>query len=98
MFDSPSRAIQCALKLHDLLKNDSLRISLHVGECNADDGRPSASIVDAARRASELAPEGKIIVTQTLRDILAGSGVVFDLRKIRIDKQKAENVSFYSLT
>jgi pimeloyl-ACP methyl ester carboxylesterase/DNA-binding CsgD family transcriptional regulator len=97
-FDSPSRAIQCALKLRDLLKDDSLRISLHVGECNVDDGKPSSSIVDAARRASEFAPHGKIIVTQTLRDILAGSGVVFDLRKIHIDKQKSESLSFYALT
>ncbi len=98
VFDSPSRAIQCALKLRDIIKDDSLRISLHVGESNVDDGKPSSSIVDAARRASELAPYGKIIVTQTLHDILAGSGVVFDLRKIHIDKQKSENVSFYALT
>ena len=97
VFDSPSRAIQCALKLRDLVKDNSLRISLHVGECTVDDGRPSSSIVDAARRAAELAPVGKIIITQTLRDILAGSGVVFDLRKIHIDKQKSENTSFYAL-
>ncbi len=98
VFDSPGRAIQCALKLRDLIKDDSLRLSLHVGECNADDGKPSASVVDASQRAAGLAPEGKIIVTQTLRDILAGSGVVFDLRQIHIDKQKPENVLFYALS
>lgn len=98
VFDSPSRAIQCALKLRDLIKDDSLCLSLHVGECNANDGKPSASVVDASRRAAGLAPEGKIIVTQTLRDILAGSGVVFDLRQIHIDEQKTENVLFYALS
>lgn len=98
VFDSPSRAIQCALKLRGLIKDDSLRISLHVGECNVNDGKPAPLIVEAARHAAEFAPQGKIIITQTLRDILAGSGVVFDLRTIHIDNQKPENVSFYALT
>jgi len=97
VFDSPSRAIQCALKLGELLKNETLRISLHVGECNIIDSKPSPSIVEIARRAAEFAPQGKILLTQTLRDILAGSGVIFDLRQIHIDQQKAERVSFYTL-
>ena len=98
IFDSPSRGIQCALKLRDLIKNDALRISLHVGECNMDDGKPTRAVVDVARRAAEFAPQGKILITQTLRDILAGSGVVFDLRQIHIDKQKSQSMSFYALT
>ena len=98
VFDSPSRAIRCALKLSELIKDDSLRVSLHVGECNLSDGRPSSSVVEAARRAAGFAPQGKIIVTQTLRDILAGSGVVFDLRQIHIDSKKTESVSLYALT
>jgi len=98
VFDSPSRAIHCALKLRDLIKNDALRISLHVGECTVEEGKPSQAVIDIARRAAEFAPQGKILVTQPLHDILAGSGVVFDLRQVHIDKQKAESVSFYSLT
>ena len=98
IFDSPSRAIQCALKLRDLIKDDTLRITLHVGECHVDDGKPTSSVVDATRRAAEFAPQGKILLTQTLRDILAGSGVVFDLRQIHIDKQKSQSMSFYALT
>ncbi|HET9908226.1 MAG TPA: alpha/beta fold hydrolase, partial [Anaerolineales bacterium] len=97
VFDSPSRAIQCALKLRESITNDSLRISLHVGECNTANGKPSSSVVEAARRASEFGPQGKIIVTQTLRDILAGSGAVFDLRRIHLDQQKQESISFYAL-
>ena len=97
VFDSPSRAIQCALKLRELIKDDSLRVSLHVGECRAADSRPSPIVVEAARRASDFVPQGKIIVTQTLRDILAGSGVVLDLRQIHIDTQGSESVFFYAL-
>lgn len=98
VFDSPSRAIQCALKLRDLLQSDALRISLHVGECQVETGKPTSSVIESARRAAEFAPQGKILLTQTLRDILAGSGVVFDLRQIHIDEKKAESAAFYALT
>ena len=97
MFDSPSRAIQCALKLRDLLQTDALRISLHVGECQVETGKPTSSVIEIARRAAEFAPQGKILLTQTLRDILAGSGMVFDLRQIHIDNQRSESISFYAL-
>jgi len=98
VFDSPSRGTQCALKIRELIKTEALRISLHVGECSVNDGKPTHLVVNVARRAAELAPTGKIIITQTLRDILAGSGVVFDLRQIHIDQQISGSVSFYSLT
>lgn len=98
VFDSPNRAIKCALKLRDLINNDALCISLHVGECNASDGKPSVSIVEAARQSAEYTPAGRVIVTQTLRDILAGSGVVFDLQQIYIENQKTENISFFTLS
>jgi hypothetical protein len=97
VFDSPSRAIQCALKLRGLVNDGSLRISLHVGECNVENGKPTAAVIDTARRAAEVAAQGKVIVTQNLRDILAGSGVVFDLRQIQIDSQKSESSSLYAL-
>jgi len=97
VFDSPSRATQCALKLRDFITRDVLRISLHVGECGVNDGQPTHLVINIARRAAEFAPTGKIIITQTLRDILAGSGVVFDLRQIHIDQQISGSVSFYSL-
>jgi pimeloyl-ACP methyl ester carboxylesterase/DNA-binding CsgD family transcriptional regulator len=98
VFDSPSRAIHCALKLRDLIKDDALRISLHVGECNLENGKPAPTVIETARRASQVVPPGKIIVTQTLRDILAGSGVVFDLRQIHIDRKKADGALLYALT
>ena len=98
VFDSPSRAIDCALKLLEVIKNDALRISLHVGECNCADGKPSPLVTNAARRAAQFAPLGKILLTQTLRDILAGSGVVFDLRQIHVDEKRSDSLSLYALT
>lgn len=97
VFDSPSRAIQCALKLRDLIKDESLKIGLHVGECDTETAKPSIAVAAFVRRAVEFAPPMKILLTQTLRDILAGSGVIFDLRKIHIDEKKAESLSYYML-
>ena len=97
VFDSPSRAIQCALKLRGLIGGGSLKTGLHVGECDVAAAKPSAAVVAAVRRAAELAPQGKILLTQTLRDILAGSGVVFDLRQIHIATQKSDTITFYAL-
>ena len=97
VFDSPSRAIQCALKLRDTLEDDMLRVSLHVGECGVENSKPTHMVIDTARRAVEVSSPGKIIVTQTLRDILAGSGVVFNLHQIHIDKHKSETASLYAL-
>ena len=96
-FDSPNRAIQCALKLRALIQNESFKIGLHVGECDLQNGKPSTSVVEVARRLADSVPQGKIILTQTLRDILAGSGVVFDLRQIYIDEKKPENLAVYLL-
>ncbi len=97
VFDSPSRAVQCALKLREAIKDESLKISLHVGECSFEDGNPGAAVIEVARHAAELAPPGKILLTQTLHDILAGSGVVFDSRRIHFDRNKSERISFYTL-
>jgi pimeloyl-ACP methyl ester carboxylesterase/DNA-binding CsgD family transcriptional regulator len=98
VFDSPSRAIQCALKLRDLIKDPALNISLHVGECSLENNKPTHTVIETARRAGEMATDGRIIVTQTLRDILAGSGVVFDLRQVQIGKKKSESEHLYTLT
>jgi len=97
VFDSPSRAIQCALKLRERISDESLKIGLHVGECDVENGKPSASVVATVRRAVEFAPPMKILLTQTLRDILAGSGVVFDVTRIHLDEKKTESLSYYTL-
>ncbi len=96
-FESPSRAIQCALNIKELINEQSLQISLHVGECNFITGKPSAPVIKMAEQAAELAPMGKVLITQTLYDILAGSGVVFDSRKIQFSQNKPEYSVLYTL-
>lgn len=97
-FESPSKAIQCALKLKELIRDESLNIVLHVGECDVENSKPVFSVIESARQTAEFVPQGKIIITQTLRDILAGSGVVFDLRQVYIDEKKREKLAVYLLS
>jgi pimeloyl-ACP methyl ester carboxylesterase len=80
LFDSPTRAMQCALRLRDTIKPVAPQISLHVGECSLADGRPTEAVVETATLAAGLAAPGEIILTRTLRDILAGSEFVFVAR------------------
>jgi pimeloyl-ACP methyl ester carboxylesterase/DNA-binding CsgD family transcriptional regulator len=78
LFDSPTRAIQCALRLRETARPGSVKISLHVGECNVLTGKPLAPVMEAAQRAAAQVPAGQIGITQTLRAILAGLDLVFD--------------------
>ena len=71
-FDSPSRAIQFAARLRNISAK-GIKVSLHVGECYMDSGRPTPYTADISRKATGLASEGEILITQTLHDILAGS-------------------------
>ena len=96
-FDSPTRAIQCALSLRNMTKDEKLRISLHVGECHTADGRPTEFIADIAHKAVELASDGEILLTQTLRDILAGSKLIFKSQHSHPDLRLLENMAFYAL-
>lgn len=96
-FDSPTRAIQCALRLRTITKDEKIRISLHVGECYTTDGTPTDFVAEISHKAVELVPAGEILLTQTLHDILAGSTMVFKRHHARPDMRLPENISLYAL-
>ncbi len=73
LFQSPLRALRCALQLRGADHAAEVRISLHVGECRLADGQPDEAVLRLAGEAMECAAPGEILVTQTLHDILAGS-------------------------
>jgi pimeloyl-ACP methyl ester carboxylesterase/DNA-binding CsgD family transcriptional regulator len=75
LFDSPARALACARQLRGLGQTAGDAFSLHVGECRLVKGRPQGTALEAARQAAMLAARGEIVVTRTLRDILAGTDV-----------------------
>jgi class 3 adenylate cyclase len=84
-FDGPARAIRCAEALHDAVGALDLRLrsGLHTGECERGGDRVAGIAVHiGARVAAEAAP-GEVLVSRTVRDLVAGSGLAFDSRGSR---------------
>ena len=75
LFETPSRALACARRLRELGRGLVGAMSLHIGECRIADGIPIGVAHEVAQQLAGLANGGEIIVSETLRDILAGSGI-----------------------
>jgi class 3 adenylate cyclase len=78
-FDGPARAIRCACAIRDRVKTLGLRVraGLHSGECELiGDGVGGIAVHIGARVASEASPD-EVLVSSTVRDLVAGSGIKF---------------------
>jgi len=82
IFDGPGRAIQCAIKINRLLKNAGIEIrsGLHTGEIELRDQDIGGISVHIASRIESKAYAGEILVSRTLTDLVAGSGIEFEER------------------
>ena len=79
VFDGPARAIRCALGIVDAAepKGLSMRVGMHTGECEMVDADVRGIAVRVGARIVELAAPGQILVSSTVRDLVAGSGIRF---------------------
>jgi pimeloyl-ACP methyl ester carboxylesterase len=76
-FDGPARAIRCAEAAVDAVRELGLelRAGIHTGECELVDSKLGGIAVHiGARVAAEAAP-GEVLVSQTVRDLISGSGI-----------------------
>jgi pimeloyl-ACP methyl ester carboxylesterase len=81
-FDGPARAIRCACAIRDAVSDLGLevRAGLHTGECEVIDGKVAGVAVSIGARVAAQAESGQVLVSQTVRDLVAGSGIEFDDR------------------
>ena len=81
-FDGPARGIRCAWRLRDALRLNGLdvRCGLHTGEVTRRPDGVAGIAVHIGARVSALAEPGEVLVTRTVRDLVAGSGILFDER------------------
>jgi class 3 adenylate cyclase len=81
-FDGPARAIRCASQIRDGVRALSLevRAGLHTGECELVQGKVSGIAVHTGARVAGAAGAGEILVSGTVRDLVAGSGIQFEDR------------------
>ena len=78
-FDGPARAIRCAraigAAIHEL--GLDVRSGVHSGECELVDGKVGGIAVHIGARVAGEAGPGEVFVSQTVKDLVAGSGITF---------------------
>jgi class 3 adenylate cyclase len=81
-FDGPARAIRCAGALRDTVRplGLELRCGLHTGECELVGNDLAGIAVHIGARVAGLAAPDEVLVSQTVRDLVAGSGLALEER------------------
>jgi class 3 adenylate cyclase len=81
-FDGPARAIRCgraiAAAARDLGR--PVRVGLHTGECDLAEGPAAGLVAGISARVAALGGAGEVLVSRTLVDLVAGSGLEFEDR------------------
>lgn len=79
IFDGPARAVHCAIATRDAVRTLGLEIrcGLHTGEVEVQDDHVTGIAVHIGARMISLASPGGIVVSSTVKDLVAGSGITF---------------------
>ncbi len=79
-FDGPARAIRCAQEVIQLVTDIGIEIraGVHTGECQIIDGKHAGLTVSIGARVAARSSPSKILVSQTVKDLVAGSGFTFE--------------------
>ncbi len=78
-FDGPARAIRCALQIIERVRDLGIQIraGVHTGECELIDGKCAGISVSIGARVMAEAGPSQVFVSQTVKDLVAGSGLTF---------------------
>jgi pimeloyl-ACP methyl ester carboxylesterase/DNA-binding winged helix-turn-helix (wHTH) protein/class 3 adenylate cyclase len=84
-FDGPARAIRCAIAVKEAAERQNVvvEIGLHTGECDVVGDTYTGVAVELARHVRASSTDGNIIVSRTVKDLVAGSGLEFQELGIR---------------
>jgi len=83
-FDGPARAIRCGLAICEAVRRIGLevRVGVHTGECELIAEKIGGIAVHIGARVAALAQSGEVLVSTTVRDLVAGSGLQFEDRGV----------------
>jgi pimeloyl-ACP methyl ester carboxylesterase/DNA-binding winged helix-turn-helix (wHTH) protein len=86
IFDGPARAIRCALAITEYASRLGVetRAGLHTGEVELVDGKVAGVAAEVGVCVANEAHAGEVLVSSTVKDLVAGSGIKFDDRGIRL--------------
>jgi class 3 adenylate cyclase len=79
-FDGPARAIRCAMEVAEQVRDlgIEIRAGVHTGECEVIDGKAGGITVSIGARVASSAGPSEVRVSQTVKDLVAGSGLAFE--------------------
>lgn len=80
-FDGPARAIRCALEITEIVRELGIevRAGLHTGECELIEGKCAGITVSIGARVAAYASPSEVLVSQTVKDLVAGSRLRFEV-------------------
>jgi class 3 adenylate cyclase/pimeloyl-ACP methyl ester carboxylesterase len=84
IFDGPARAISCARSIVSAVGQLDLtvRAGVHTGECELQNGKVTGIAVNIGARVAAAAGPGEVLVSGTVKDLVAGSGIEFEERGV----------------
>ena len=87
-FDGPARGIRCASAVREAVKPLTLdvRAGLHTGECEVVGQKLAGIAVHIGARVAASAKPGEVLVSNTVKDLVAGSGIGFETRGTHVLK------------
>jgi class 3 adenylate cyclase len=98
-FDGPARAIRCAKAVVAATAHMGLavRAGLHTGECEILGDKLTGIAVHTAARVAATASPGEVLVSTTVRDLVAGSGITFAERGEHALKGLPDRLRLYAV-
>ena len=96
-FDGPARAIRCASAIIEAARGigTAVRAGLHTGECEIAGGELGGVAVQIAARVMARARTGEVLVSSTVKDLVAGSGIAFEELDSRLVTSPADEWRLY---
>ncbi|HYJ45324.1 MAG TPA: adenylate/guanylate cyclase domain-containing protein, partial [Pyrinomonadaceae bacterium] len=88
IFDGPARAVRCAIAIITYASRlgVAMRAGLHTGECDIMDGQVGGIAAEIGAQVADKALPGEVLVSSTVKDLVAGSGIRFEDRGSHILK------------
>jgi class 3 adenylate cyclase len=79
-FDGPARAVRCAMAIMEAVRRVGVevRAGVHTGEVEFEGDNIRGIAVHIGARVAALASPGEVVVSSTVKDLVAGSGIVFE--------------------
>jgi class 3 adenylate cyclase len=92
IFDGPARAVRCALAITEYASRLGVetRAGLHTGECEIVGDKVAGAAAEIGVCVANEARYGEVLVSSTVKDLVAGSGIKFEDRGIRVMSECGE--------